>query len=122
MKLFLLSAALVYAHAIIPPSILAEEHGSAELKHLTAAPLNASRPVSLTAASIVRGARYPSVISLKGSVEIKAPVCLPTGKKRALVCDGEMIVNANEAEFHEDAGEIQAQGNVRITPLRRRKY
>jgi hypothetical protein len=120
-KLLLLTVTAVLASGIIPPSMMAQENRSGELKHITAAPQNGSRPVSLTALSIVRGAQYPTVISLKGSVEIKTPVCLPSGKNNALVCDGEMIVHADEAEFHEDSGEIQAHGNVQITPLRHRK-
>ncbi len=112
MNLLLLTAAVVLAHGMIPASISAQENGSAGL--------NGSRPVVLTAISIVRGARYPTVIKLKGSVEIKTPVCLPIGKNGALVCDGEMIVHADEAELHEDSGEIQAHGNVQITPLRHR--
>jgi hypothetical protein len=32
-----------------------------------------------------------------------------------------MVVHADEAEFHEDIGEIQARGNVQITSLRHRK-
>jgi hypothetical protein len=89
---------------------------SAEI--LIAPPLNGSRSVSLTALSIEHGLEYPTVISMKGKVEIQTPVCLPVGKKGASVCDGEMIVHADEAEFHEDTGEIQARGNVQIIPLR----
>ena len=74
----------------------------------------------MAATSIERGTHYPTVIRLTGSVEIKTPVCLPTGKNRALVCDEDMIVQADEAEFHEDTGEIRARGNVQITPRRHR--
>src|SRR5262245_17508473 len=101
--------------------LLPQAIGQAELKHATAAPANGSRAVSLAALSIERGAKYPSVINLKGNVEIIAPVCLPVGKNSALICDGDMIVHADEAEFHEDTSEIQAHGNVQIIPLRHRK-
>ena len=94
------------------------QENTAELKHVTVPIVNGSRPVSLTALSIEHGLEYPAVISLKGRVEIQTPVCLPVGKKGAPVCDGEMIVHADEAEFHEDTGEIQAHGNVQIIPLR----
>ena len=89
-----------------------------ESKHLTVVPLTAHRPVVLTARSIERGISYPSVVILKGDVEIKTPVCLPIGKKGKMTCDGEMIVRADEAEFHEDTGEVEAHGNVAVMPLR----
>ena len=109
--------ALVFAllPGIILPRMMAQN--PAELKHIETAPLNGSRPVSLAALSIEHGTQYPSVIHLKGNVEIKTPVCIPVGQGGSSVCAGEMIVRADEAEFHEDSGEIQAQGNVQITPL-----
>jgi hypothetical protein len=91
---------------------------TSEQKHLTIAPQNGNRAVALTALSIERGVAYPSVIRLKGNVEIKTPVCLPVGKKGELICDGEMIVRADEAQFHEDTGEIQPSGHVTVMPLR----
>jgi hypothetical protein len=92
-----------------------------ELKHVTAAPLNARRPVSLTALEIERGVEYPSVVTLRGNVEIRTPVCVPTGKDGAMVCEGEMVVRADEAEFDEATGQIQAHGNVTVTPLQKMK-
>ena len=49
-------------------------------KHLTVAPVNGIRPVLLSALSIERGADYPSLVELKGNVEIRTPVCIKTGK------------------------------------------
>jgi lipopolysaccharide assembly outer membrane protein LptD (OstA) len=121
-KALLLASATMLLFLTIPPLTTAQEKGVAELKHVTTTPLNGRRPTLMAALSIERGTQYPSVIRLKGSVEIKTPVCLPVGKKGAQVCDGEMIVRSDEAEFHEDTGEIQAHGNVQITPLRHRKY
>jgi len=118
-KFPLLTSTMTLLLCIIAVPTTAQEN-TAELKYFTAAPLNGSRPVSLIALSIEHSLDYPRVISMKGRVEIKAPVCLPVGKKGASVCDGEMIVHADEAEFHEDTGEIQARGNVRIIPLRHR--
>ena len=87
-------------------------------KHLTIAPQNGTRPVALTARSIERGVEYPSIVRLKGNVEIKTPVCLPVGKQGKLICDGEMIVRADEAQVHEDTGEIEPNGHVTVVPLR----
>ena len=61
------------------------------------------------------------MISMKGRVEIKTPGLPPRREKGRFSIDGEMVVHADEAEFHEDIGEIQARGNVQITPLRHRK-
>jgi len=102
--------------ALLPPAM--GQDPPSEQKHLTVAPLNGNRAVSLTALSIERGVRYPSVIDLKGAVEIRTPVCIPVGKKGAPVCDGYMIVRADEAAFHEDTGAIEAHGRVTVTPLR----
>ena len=93
--------------------------GSAsEQKHLTVPTLNGRFPVQASALSIERGVTYPSIVEMKGNVEIKTPVCLPVGKGGKLICDGEMIVRADEAKLHEDTGEIEAKGSVFVTPLR----
>ena len=94
---------------------------SSELKHLMASPVNSMRPVSLAALAIERGVEYPSVVKLKGDVRIDTPVCLPVGIRRSLVCDGKMIVRADQAEFDEKTGEIRAQGNIVVTPLQHEK-
>jgi lipopolysaccharide assembly outer membrane protein LptD (OstA) len=57
--------------------------------------------VQLTASNIERGAKHPSIIRLKGNVEIKAK-----GLK----------LWADEADFDEATGEIKARGNVRVMP------
>ncbi len=120
MKFSLLTSTITLLLCLIAVLTAAQEKTD-ELKHFIAISLNGSRPVSLTALNIEHSVHYPGLISMKGQVEIKTPVCLPVGKKEALVCDGEMIVRADEAEFHEDSGEILAHGNVQITPLRHRK-
>jgi lipopolysaccharide assembly outer membrane protein LptD (OstA) len=57
--------------------------------------------VQVAANSIERGAQYPSIIHLKGNVEIKMK-----GLK----------LFADEAEFNEADGEIEARGVVRVVP------
>jgi hypothetical protein len=88
-----------------------------EQKQLTTAPLNGGREVRMTADEIARMGEYPSAIHLKGGVEIKTPACLPVGKNRELICDGVMILRADEATYHEDSGQIEAQGTVTVVPL-----
>jgi len=57
--------------------------------------------VNLAASHIERGASYPSVIHLKGNVEIKMK-----GLK----------LFADEADFNENDGKIEARGVVRVIP------
>ena len=80
--------------------------------------VSGGRPTTLTAFEIERVGHYPSAVHLKGAVEIKSPVCFRVGKRGELVCDGEMIVQADEATFHEDSGQIEARGAVTVIPLR----
>jgi lipopolysaccharide assembly outer membrane protein LptD (OstA) len=75
------------------------------------------RLVAVSAFNISRGATYPSNVYLSGGVEIKTPVCLPVGQNGEPVCDGMMVLRADEAILHEDTGEIEAHGNVSVTPL-----
>jgi hypothetical protein len=91
---------------------------ASEQKHLTVPTLNGRFPVRASALKIEPGVTYPSVVEMKGNVEIKTPVCLPVGKGGKLICDGEMIVRADEAKLHEDTGQIEATGSVVVTPLR----
>lgn len=55
----------------------------------------------VSALSIERGVRYPSVIHLKGDVEIRR---------------SGMILRADEADYDEDTGEVEARGHVRVKP------
>jgi hypothetical protein len=92
-----------------------------DLKHLIATPMNSNRSVSVSARSIERGAEYPAIIRLAGKVEINAPVCLRPNPQGALVCNGYLVVQADSAEFHEDTGEIDAHGAVKVIPQARKR-
>ena len=93
------------------------QQNAPEKKHVVASPRNATQSVTMEARSIERGLPYPSVIRLKGDVLIKTPVCLPVGQQSGIVCDGHMIVRADEAEVDEETGEIRPHGNVVVTPI-----
>jgi len=74
--------------------------------------------VSLSADSIQRDisqAAYTPIIQLKGDVEIVKPLCAPAGPAGGLVCEEEMVLHADEAEYREDTGEITPKGNVHVT-------
>jgi hypothetical protein len=103
-------------------AVLAQENPEA-LKHLTVSPQNgtANGQATVSARSIERGVGYPSVIRLKGDVEIRTPVCFQTGKGTETVCYGYTIIRADEAEYHEDTGEVEAHGKVTVVALQTKK-
>lgn len=111
MKLFAVGLAIC---ALI---LSAQENASGQLKHLSMPTLTSDRPVTISAVEIDKGPTYPSVIHLKGSVEIRTPVCVLSrpGDIRTWVCDGSVVLRADEATFHEDTGQIEASGNVKVT-------
>jgi len=63
------------------------------------------------------GVHYPSVVHLKGAVEIRMPVCVVTGPGTVQHCAGEIVFHADEADLHEDTGQIEAKGAARITRI-----
>jgi hypothetical protein len=74
--------------------------------------------VSVTASSIQRDASASNnpdlpVVYFKGSVEIRKPFCVST--RSGSVCKEEMVLHADEAEYHPDTGSITPSGNVRVT-------
>ena len=48
-------------------------------------------------------------------VEIKTPVCLIVGRNNAHSCAGYIVLRADEADFHENSGQIEGRGNVPVT-------
>ena len=99
----------------------AQEYPAHQVKHLSVPALTSLRPLSVSAMDITKDLPYPSVIHLKGNVEIRTPVCLATAENPAgWSCDGSVVLRADEADLHEDTGEIDARGNVRVTRERSR--
>jgi lipopolysaccharide assembly outer membrane protein LptD (OstA) len=109
MKLSL--AALVFCTL----AVTAQDYPTDQLKRLSVPTLTSVRPVSVVALHIERTPEYPSIVHLKGSVEIKMPVCVAAGRVNAHLCDGYVVLHADEADFHEDSGQIDARGNVTVT-------
>lgn len=75
-----------------------------DVKHVIVAPAHGPN-ATLSALNIVRGASYPSIVHLSGSVEIKV-----IG----------FILSADEANYNEDTGEVEAQGKVTVKPYPQR--
>ena len=99
--------------AVCGVALIAQEYPAGQTKHLSVPTATSVRPVSVQAISVEHGTEYPSVLHLKGSVEIKTPVCI--GGTDRQTCDGYVVLRADEADFHEDSGQIDARGNVRVT-------
>jgi len=97
--------------------LTAQENPAIQLKHLSVTTMTSVRPLSVAALEIEKTPTYPSIIHLKGSVEIRTPVCLLThpGNTRSWVCDGSVVLRAAEAVLHEDTGQIEASGDVKVT-------
>jgi lipopolysaccharide assembly outer membrane protein LptD (OstA) len=109
MKLFLVGVAMTCQLATITPRALCQESKSAsERLHVMAT--GPGNRVMLEADNIERGVSYPSVIQLKGNVQIKTKVVLQDNPLSLMI----MVVRADEADYHEDTGEIEARGNVHV--------
>lgn len=94
---------------------LAAQDPTTGRKHLSVAIVNSPRPVSVAALEIERGAQYPSIVHLKGAVEITMPVCVVSGPGNTHTCAADVIVHADEAYLHEDTGQIDTGGAASIT-------
>ena len=66
--------------------------------------------MDMQALSIERTAHFPGIVQLKGSVEIATKVSVNDAPVRLMI----MVVRADEADYHEDTGEIEARGNVQM--------
>ena len=102
---------------VAPRSAIGQGANELQQKHLIAFVANGWANM-VSAQSIERGAEYPTVVYLKGSVEVKTPVCPLTGRRPAKACDTYMVLHADSAELHEDTGQIEAHGNVSVVPIR----
>ncbi len=96
-------------------ALSAQNYAAEERKHLTVPVAGSAQPFLVAATEMDRGVSYPSVIHLKGDVEIRMPVCVVTGPGSVQHCTGEIVFHADEAEVHEETGQIEAKGAVRVT-------
>ena len=103
------------ALALCALALTAQDYPAGGLKSLSVPTPNSAKPISVAALEIVREGLYPSVIHLKGSVEIRTPVCVKAGQGNALYCDGYIVLHTDAADFHEGSGPIEARGSVTVT-------
>ena len=62
--------------------------------------------MDMQALSIERMVKFPAIVHLKGSVEIATKVGVSDAPVSLMI----MVVRADEADYHEDTGEIEARG------------
>ncbi|MGD0777130.1 MAG: hypothetical protein ABSC05_30285 [Candidatus Solibacter sp.] len=101
--------------AVCTLTLAAQDYPAGEMKRLSVPTTTNAKPLSVAAREIEREGLYPSVIHLKGSVEIRTPVCVKAGQGSVLNCDGYIVLRADTADFHEGTGQIEAHGNVTVT-------
>jgi hypothetical protein len=92
MKALILTAVLT-----LLPLAIAQEKPAEELRHLLAS--GPKRGAQLAALSIQRGADYPSVIELRGKAEVRTRY---------------LVLTADEIDFQEGTGEMDARGHVHV--------
>ena len=98
-------------------AVISQERTPDRRLHIIATGLG--RGANLIADSIERDAPTlkwtPSVIHLKGDVEIRRSIALALPKsEEQSQRDMYLIVRADEADYHEDTGEIVPRGNVHV--------
>jgi lipopolysaccharide assembly outer membrane protein LptD (OstA) len=96
------AAAVILACTVLLQPVMSQSSSAEQLKQITIAPLNGARGnAHISAFTIERGDHYPSVIHASGRVEVRT---------------NGFVLNADEADYNEDTGEIQARGAVNIKP------
>lgn len=104
MKLLIAGAVLAHLISFLPPAVSQDNPSLAARLNLTIGRSN------LQADNINRGLHYPSVVELKGNVQIIVKIVAQHNPLSLLI----MEVRADEVDYHEDTGEIEARGNVRV--------
>jgi lipopolysaccharide assembly outer membrane protein LptD (OstA) len=116
---------LVIASTAFAPQVIGQENKPTEQKeplHLSGGTERAN--INFAAESIERqdsptpsASPYASVVRLKGNVVIRT-CCVQKGigqgKRQKNQPKQLVIMHADEADYHQDTGEIEARGNVRV--------
>ena len=103
------------AAAVSIITLAAQDRSAAQVKHISVPIANSAQPLLVAAMEVDRTVQYPSIVHLKGAVEIRMPVCVVTQPGTVQHCSGEIVFHADEADLHEDTGQIEARGGATIT-------
>lgn len=102
MRLLGLAVTILISSIGLLPRVVGQDAAVGTVNQIMVAPLHGARGgARLAALNIERGVSYPSVVHLKGRVEIRA---------------NGYILHADEADYDENTGEVEARGTVRVTP------
>jgi hypothetical protein len=83
------------------PTLLVTPPTPVEVKHVTVSTLHGPHGGTVSGNSIEREPSCPSVVHARGQVEIKV---------------SGVIVRADEADYDEDTGEVEAHGTIKVEP------
>ena len=102
MKLLIFVAIVLVSSVALLPQIIGQV-ATGSIGQITTTPLKKASEVRRDWPRSVLSAEtpYPSVVHLKGTVEIRT---------------NGFILRADEADYHEDTGEVEARGTVKVTP------
>jgi hypothetical protein len=122
MKALMLSVVVIGYFVCVSLAIPQDNPPQPERLHLTRSfPSSSSGRVELTASSIQRdlsSKETESIFQLRGNVEVRMITCGPSSGEHDMVCDkGSMVLRADAVDYNEKTGEIQARGEVHITPF-----
>src|SRR5216683_1254671 len=103
MKLLIVGSLILQLIGAVPQAI-SQNATPAEKVHLTVGAAN------VEADSIERGVHYPSIVQLRGNVQITMKIGVGVAPPRFMI----LVLRADEASLHEDTGEIEARGSVQM--------
>ena len=120
----LLALGAIVGCAALAPQVVCQDQ-TTDQKHLAARMKSAS--VHFAADSIFREdpptqrpSPYASVVRLRGNVQIKTCcIQVPSNSRKGNASEippmQAVLMHADEADFHQDTGEIEVRGNVRVS-------
>jgi hypothetical protein len=123
MKLTILGLAIASQVFTFAPRGICQDNPAQPERHQIVRPIPESGGgrVELTALRIERDLSSragESIVQLRGDAEIRMINCVSSGQGGTRVCENAMVLHADEVNYNEKTGEIEANGNVRITPHR----
>jgi lipopolysaccharide assembly outer membrane protein LptD (OstA) len=96
---------IVLLFVSVPPQAISQNGAPTQKLNLKAG------AATMEAASIERTAGFPGIIQLKGNVQITTKIGVGDSPPRLMI----MVVRADEADYDESTGEIEARGSVQMS-------